>query len=161
MRTCIRHNEVSKFIAKSKGQRTGSSMSNPDRRRRCMLLSLLILLTCLTSPAFSHADTCSNTSIAAGMNYTVGLKEDGTVSAVGYNENGQLNVSSWTNIKAVAAGWYHTVGLKEDGTVVAVGNSRSGQLNVSSWTNIKAVAAGISHTVGLKEDGTVVAVGDN
>ncbi len=81
--------------------------------------------------------------------------------ATGFNNNGQLNVSSWTNIKAVAASANHTVGLKEDGTVVATGNNDYGQLNVSSWTNIKAIAAGQGHTVGLKEDGTVVAVGDN
>jgi hypothetical protein len=72
-----------------------------------------------------------------------------------------MDVSSWTNIKAVAAGMYHTVGLKEDGTVVAVGYSSYGQLDVSSWTNMKAIAAGTYHTVGLKENGTVVAVGWN
>ena len=105
---------------------------------------------------------CSSVAtIAAGTYHTVGLKEDGTVVAVGYNGYGQLNVSSWTNIKAIAAGTYHTVGLKEDGTVVAVGYNGYGQLNVSSWTNIKAIAAGAYHTVGLKEDGTVVAVGYN
>jgi hypothetical protein len=81
--------------------------------------------------------------------------------AVGYNGQGQLNVSSWTNIKAIAADVYHTVGLKEDGTVVAVGYGVNGQLNVSSWTNIKAIAAGMYYTVGLKEDGTAVSVGSN
>src|SRR6266540_1381195 len=76
-------------------------------------------------------------TIAAGAYHTVGLKEDGTVVAVGHNGYGQTNVSPWTNIKAIAAGTYHTVGLKEDGTVVAVGSNGSGQLNVSLWTNIK------------------------
>jgi hypothetical protein len=95
------------------------------------------------------------------MYHTVGLKEDGTVVATGYNSSGELNVSTWTNIKAVAAGLYRTVGLKEDGTVVAVGSNGNGQLDVSTWTNIKAIAAGTYHTVGLKEDGTVVAVGSN
>jgi Regulator of chromosome condensation (RCC1) repeat len=114
------------------------------------------------STSLSRALQCSDAAtIVAGMYHTVGLKEDGTVVAVGDNGRGQLNVSSWTNIKAVAAGWYHTVGLKEDGTVVAVGYNNYGQLNVSSWTNIKAIAAGTYHTVGLKEDGTVVAVGYN
>ncbi len=80
--------------------------------------------------------------------------------AVGDNTFGQLNVSSWTNIKTIAAGGSNTVGLKDDGTVVAVGFNY-GLLNVSSWTNIKAVAAGVLHTVGVKEDGTVVAVGFN
>ncbi len=109
----------------------------------------------------SQSAPCSDiATIAAGAYHTVGLKGDGTVVAVGNNDYGQLNVSSWTNIKAIAAGAYHTVGLKEDGTVVAVGNNDYAQLNVSSWTNIKAIAAGVYHTVGLKEDGTVVAVGN-
>jgi hypothetical protein len=110
----------------------------------------------------SQTVQCSNAAtIAAGAYHTVGLKEDRTVVAVGYNYFGQLNVSSWTNIKAIAAGMYHTVGLKEDGIVTAVGSNSDDQLNVSSWTNIKAIAAGAHHTVGLKEDGTVVAVGSD
>ena len=90
---------------------------------------------------------CSSVAtIAAGTYHSVGLKEDGTVVAVGYNGYGQLNVSSWTNIKAIAAGAYHTVGLKEDGTVVAVGFNDYGQLNVSSWTNIMPVCDSASAT---------------
>jgi hypothetical protein len=101
------------------------------------------------------------TTLCAGWHHTVGLKEDGTVVAVGWNADGQLDVSGWTNIKSIAAGCHHTVGLKEDGTVVAVGQYWHGELDVSGWTNIKSIAAGYNHTVGLKEDGTVVAVGEN
>jgi hypothetical protein len=116
----------------------------------------------VSAKSLSQAVQCSDVAtIAAGAYHTVGLKEDGTVVAVGYNSYGQLNVSSWTGIKAIAAGYVHSVGLKEDGTVVAVGYNGYGQLNVSSWTGIKAIAAGWYHTVGLKEDGTVVAVGYN
>jgi hypothetical protein len=57
-----------------------------------------------------------------------------------------LNVSSWTNIKAIAAGTSYTIGLKEDGTVVAVGDNDYGQLNVSSWTNIMPVCETASAT---------------
>jgi hypothetical protein len=98
--------------------------------------------------------------VAAGYEYTVGLKADGTVVAVGKNENGQCNVSGWRDIVAVTVGYYYTVGLKADSTVVAVGDNVYGQCNVSGWRDIVAVAAGV-HTVGLKADGTVVAVGKN
>ena len=91
--------------------------------------------------------------------YTVGLKADGTVVAVGDNVYWQCNVTSWTGIVQVAPGTGHTVGLKADGTVVAVGNNDYGQCDVSAWTDITQVAAGGYHTVGLKADGTVVAVG--
>ena len=100
-------------------------------------------------------------TISAGTGYTVGLKRDGTVVAVGDNRAGECNVSGWTDIVAVSAGDNFTVGLKSDGTVVAVGDNEDGECDVSSWTDIVAVSAGDSHTVGLKADGTVVAVGSN
>lgn len=102
-------------------------------------------------------------AVAMGGNHIIGLRDDGTVAAVGEDPwgLGYLNVSEWTNIKAIAGGVYHTVGLKGDGTVVAVGDNSASQLNVSDWTNITALAAGWFHTVGLTEDGTVVAEGNN
>ena len=100
-------------------------------------------------------------TISTGYNYTVCLKADGTVVAVGYNKYGQCNVVAWTDIVAVFAGDDHTVGLKADGTVVAVGFNKYGQCNVVAWTDIVAVSAGDRHTLGLKSDGTVVAVGNN
>lgn len=100
-------------------------------------------------------------SISGGGVHTAGLKMDGTVVAVGSNEENQCDIGSWTNIVAVSAGGFHTVGLKADGTVVAVGNNAEGQCNVDGWTNIVAVSAGYAYTVGLKADGTVVATGNN
>ena len=100
-------------------------------------------------------------AVAAGWSHTVGLRANGTVVAVGDNENGQCDVSNWTDIVAVAAGIHHTVGLKADGTVIAVGENEDGQCDVSGWRDIVAVAAGTYHTVGLRADGTVVAVGNN
>ena len=99
--------------------------------------------------------------ISAGYERTVGLRADGAVVAVGYNEYGQCDVSDWTDIVAIAAGGNHTVGLRADGTVVAVGSSWEGKCDVSDWKDIVAIAAGDDYTVGLRADGTVVAVGDN
>jgi hypothetical protein len=42
--------------------------------------------------------------VAAGNGFTVGLKADGTVVAVGGNEYGQCDVGGWTDISQVAAG---------------------------------------------------------
>jgi hypothetical protein len=102
-----------------------------------------------------------NFMVSAGGYHTVGLKADGTVIAVGYNDQGQCDVGGWTNIIQVAAGNCHTVGLRSNGTVVATGDNGIGQCNVGGWTGITQVAAGSRHTVGLKADGTVVAVGYN
>lgn len=135
---------------------------------------IFLCYSLLLSPLHAWAENCATidyniATIAAGTYHTVGLKEDGTVVAVGYAWGGQLNVGDWTGIKAVSA-YGPTVGLKEDGTVVAAGVYRDDPskylgwdgwtgFNVGDWTDIKAVSAGGGHIVGLKEDGTVVAVG--
>ena len=98
-------------------------------------------------------------TISAGRNYTVGLKADGTVVAIGENYSDQCEVKEWRNIVAVSAGGSHTVGLKADGTVVATGSNAYVQYAVDNWTNIVAIAAGKTHTVGLRTNGTVVATG--
>ena len=99
--------------------------------------------------------------LSAGGGYVVGVKKAGTVVAAGWNEAGQGEVGTWTDIVSVSAGAYHTVGLKPDGTVVATGSNLSGESAVSDWKDIVAVSAGIGHTVGLKADGTVIATGND
>lgn len=96
-------------------------------------------------------------AITAGEEHTVGLKPNGTVVAVGDNDDSQCDISTWSGIVAVSANGFHTVGLKGDGTVIATGRAESGQCEVSDWANIVAISAGYYHTVGLKSDGTVIA----
>jgi len=79
--------------------------------------------------------------LAAGGGHTVGLRSDGTVVAVGNNDDGQCNVGGWTDITQVTAGWDHTVGLRSDGTVVAVGSNAYGRRDVASWTDIMQIFA--------------------
>ena len=98
-------------------------------------------------------------TLASGNAHTAALKMDGTVIAVGENNDGQCDVSEWTGIVAISAGDYYTVGLKKDGTVVAAGNNENGQCNVSDWTDIVAISAAYNRTIGLKMDGTVVSAG--
>lgn len=94
--------------------------------------------------------------VSAGVSYSVGLKSDGTVVAVGANNFGQCNVSGWSGITQVSAKHNRTIGLKSDKTVVAVGDNWLGQCNVSAWTSIVQISAGGNSTVGLKSNGTVV-----
>lgn len=97
--------------------------------------------------------------ISAGQSHTVALKSDGTVFAIGDDEDGKCETSSWDNIIAVDAGAYSTVGLKADGTVVAVGSSSDGKCNVTDWHDIVSISAGPMHTIGLMSDGSAVVVG--
>lgn len=61
---------------------------------------------------------------------------DGTRN-VGLNDDGQCDVSGWTDIIAVSAGSYNTVGLKSDGTVVAAGSNENNRSNVTGWKDIR------------------------
>ncbi|MFL6335175.1 MAG: S8 family serine peptidase [Pyrinomonadaceae bacterium] len=86
-------------------------------------------------------------AIAAGANYTLAVKTDGTVWGWGSNSVfggppaggvlGLQNASSTatpvqiaglSNVTTVAAGGYHAVALKADGTLVSWGNNQYGQL---------------------------------
>jgi len=61
-------------------------------------------------------------AVAAGGEYSLGVKSDGTVVAWGRNNDGQCNVPSPNaDFVAVAAGNVHSLGLKSDGTVRGVG----------------------------------------
>ena len=114
-------------------------------------------------PSINHSAIALNISqesvapmVAVGRSHLVGLKSDGTVVAVGRNNEGQCEVSGWADIVQVYAGYYYTLGLRSDGTIIAAGHSP----NLGRWTGIVQIAVG-SHVVGLKSDGTVVAKGHN
>ena len=125
--------------------------------------------------------------IAAGDNYSLALKSDGTVWAWGTNDSGQLGngtttQSSWpvqvmlypgvalSGVTAIVAG-YSSYALKSDGTVWGWGasllgngtnasSSRPVQVMVTPGVALIGVTA-ISNNLALKSDGTVWAWGDN
>jgi alpha-tubulin suppressor-like RCC1 family protein len=103
-------------------------------------------------------------AVAAGVNFSLALKKDGTVAAWGNNEIGQCNVPPGLgNVVAISASYQRfSLALKADGTVVGWGNNYSGQCNPPpGLSNVVRIAAGNLHGVALKSDGTVVAWGDN
>ena len=85
-----------------------------------------------------------------------------TVVAIGFNQGGECNVSSWTNIVSIAAGGAHSVALRDDGTVVAAGSNDFGECDVSALKNIISVDAGGYHfTTALTSDGELITIGNN
>jgi hypothetical protein len=102
-------------------------------------------------------------AIAAGADYSLGLKQDGSIVAWGKNYSGQCNVPfPNTGFKAIAGGNTHSLGLKQDGSIVAWGDNGNGKCNVPEPnTDFTAVVAGFSHSLGLKTDGSIVAWGYN
>lgn len=79
----------------------------------------------------------NETTLSTYRTNTVGLRSDGTVAAVGLNDDGECDVSDWTDILAVSAGSQNTVGLKSDGTVVAAGSNENNRSNVTGWKDIR------------------------
>ncbi|MCX6855908.1 MAG: choice-of-anchor D domain-containing protein, partial [Verrucomicrobia bacterium] len=93
-------------------------------------------------------------AVAAGRNHSLALCSDGTVTAWGYNEYGQLgdntptyspvpvavNVAAGTSalhdktVVSIAAGDAHSLAFCTDGTVAGWGNNASGQLGDNSTT---------------------------
>jgi alpha-tubulin suppressor-like RCC1 family protein len=122
------------------------------------------------------------TAIAAGNNFTVALKNDGTVWTWGYNSNGQLGngntgtdsnipvqvsvTSGLSSVIGVAAGYNHAVALMNSsgGTVWTWGSNSNGQLGNGTTTdsnipvpvpglaNILTIAAGNAFTVAVRND---------
>lgn len=93
--------------------------------------------------------------------HSVILCADGTVKAVGANQNAQSTTFLMRDIIAISCKVSHTYALAANGSVYCAGDNNYGQCNVDSWKDIVAIDASMNHTVGLKKDGTVVAVGDN
>ena len=122
--------------------------------------------------------------VAAGFNFTVILKDNGTVWIWGQNDWAQsgngttsdyvtlVQVQGLTDIVQISAGVGYCMALKSDGTVYAWGRNWHGELGVGDYyayssgvvqvsglTNVEQISAGNYHGLALKTDGTVWAWG--
>ena len=111
-------------------------------------------------------------AVAAGNNFSLALKADGTVWAWGFNGAGQLGdgtqtdrlapvqvqgpggAGNLTDVIAIAAGGYVSLALKSDGTVWSWGGPVT-PVQVTGLANVIAIARGSAHSLALKSDGTV------
>ena len=129
--------------------------------------------------------------LSSGNNFTVSLKENGTVWCFGKNDNGQLGngnndnyntpvqVKDETgndfleNIKQVATGYSHSVALDKDGNIYTWGLNDNGQLGngdkanrnipvkVNGINNIIKVDAYKNTTTAIDKDGKIYIWGEN
>ena len=122
-------------------------------------------------------------AIAAGWNYSLFLKSDGSLWGMGENHDGKLGdgTINWTNrpeqivssnVTAITAGMSHSLFLKGDGSLWGMGGNGGGQLGVGNLqdtnepelivaSNVTAIAAGMSHSLFLKSDGSLWGMGFN
>jgi alpha-tubulin suppressor-like RCC1 family protein len=128
-------------------------------------------------------------AIAAGWDFTLALKNDGSVWTWGANAKGQLGngsagatplptptmVPGLPEIVAITAGEDHAFALAKNGMVWSWGNNEAGQLGqdplaasivptpakVYNLTGIISIAAGRHHGVAARNDGSIWIWGDN
>ena len=124
-------------------------------------------------------------NVDEGNNFTIALKQNGTVWTYGLNDKGQLGIGNnenktkptkiqnIQNAKAVAAGNSHALVLLNNGEVYSFGAGTLGQLGdgqnansnvpvkVDGISNIKKIDAYKNISVALAEDGKVYVWGEN
>ena len=71
--------------------------------------------------------------LSIGENHTVGLRADGTVTAVGDNYAGQCDVEDWSGVARIAPGESGTVGITEDGRVLLAGTLPGDYFVAETW----------------------------
>jgi alpha-tubulin suppressor-like RCC1 family protein len=149
-------------------------------------LVLRMLSACVAFAIGAAPAAVSAQSLAGGYLHSIILKSDGTVWAVGRNNDGQLGDNSFAvratpvavtgltgvTITAVAAGRSHSLALDSSGTLRLWGDNGQGQLGdnsttdrlapiTSSLSNVAEIAAGEYHTVVRLTNGDVYAWGRN
>ena len=88
-----------------------------------------------------------------GCYHYVGIKNDGSLIAMGKNKEGECNIQGITNVKKVSVnGASRTAFLLNDGTVKVVGLDVPGH---EDWEDIVDIASDFSGIYGFKADGTV------
>lgn len=99
--------------------------------------------------------------VQEGKNFTVALKQNGTVWSYGLNTNGQLGIGNndnkleptqidiLRNIKSIATGYFHSLALTKSGEVYSWGLGTSGQLGngLEENSNVPVKVEGISNVV--------------
>jgi len=142
--------------------------------------------TSRSSPVSVVGGFCDWCQVSGGNFHSLGLRQNGTAWAWGFNGNGRLGdgtTTSRTSPVSVVGGFTdwcqvsgggHSLGVRENGTAWAWGCNAFGQLGdgtttsrsspvsvVGGFTDWCQVSAGSVHSLGLRQNGTAWAWGSN
>ena len=120
------------------------------------------VLVCGTFQNNKLASWSDMVSISVSANHVIGVHADGTVSAVGADDQGQCDdLDKWRNVQQVAAGYGFTVGLRSTGGVRVQGCDSHNEHAAMQWLDVVCIGTGTEHIIGIQSDGTLVAKGSN
>ena len=99
--------------------------------------------------------------IVQGQNYTIALRNDGSITGWGDNNYGQINCPKGNDFVKIACGTNHSVALKNDGSIVGWGYNNQGQINCPKGNDFVKIACVSDHNIALKKDGSIAYWGWN
>ncbi len=123
-----------------------------------------------------------NFKISCGWNYTMIIRNDGSLWGTGYNYYGQFgngtnvwymttSIRNMDNVASVSAGGFHTMIIKTDGSLWATGRNDYGQLGdgtisdrstpVHIMDSVAFVSAFDNQTIIIKKEGSLWETGNN
>ncbi|CAG0899268.1 unnamed protein product [Darwinula stevensoni] len=138
----------------------------------------------LSLPFKSDQLGCGIKKLASGADHSMLLNELGDVYVWGGNSEGQLGMSSVSDVKTprlleravkdIACGYYHSALVTKDGKLLTFGEAEAGKLGfpmdfgrnfrvpqeVSIQESLHSVACGGGHTLALSDEGRVYAFGE-
>ncbi len=119
--------------------------------------------------------------MAAGQDFSLILKSDHSLWAMGRNDLGELGNRTFTTtnqaqlivtngVSAIAAGYSHSLFLMSDGSLWGMGDNSAGELGPGAWTStnqpqeivsngVIAIAAGQQFSLFVKSDNSLWAMG--
>jgi hypothetical protein len=98
-------------------------------------------------------------SISAGLNYSLALFNNNTITGFGNNDYGQIKYLY--NINKISAGYYHSLVLLTNGKITGFGFRDFGQINIPANTSGIEIAAGYAHSLLILNNKNITGWGDN
>ncbi len=177
------------IVAGDNGAQYSVTVTNAQGSATSAVATLGVVTAAIVAPTTAFADLAASRSATAAESFTVVRRSNGTVSAWGYNVDGQrgdgtatttvsdtpstVTLPGGVSATRVAAGSYHALLLSSSGDVYAWGRNGSGQLGLGDQVSrtaptkvtlpraAVAIAAGRDFSIAVLEDGSVCAWGLN
>ena len=105
----------------------------------------------------------ANANIASGPDFSLALRNNGSIACWGYNNNGEAPPGGVDgDFVAIAAGHCHSLALRRNGNIACWGNNNNGEAPPEGLDgDFVAIAAGGRHSLALRRDGSVACWGLN